>query len=94
MLSRLFFAKNKPVAAICHGPYTLISAGLLKGRHATCYWGDGVPGEMKEAGAYYEDQEVVVDGNLVTSRHPMDLPAFMPEIMRMLKGRASEYSTG
>lgn len=78
-----FFKSNKPVAAICHGPQTLISAGLLKGIHATCY--KSVAEEMKEAGALYEDKEVVVDGNLVTSRQPSDLPAFMREMMKMIR---------
>jgi protease I len=83
-IAKDFFQKNKPVLAICHGPQTLISAGLLRGRHATCY--KSVAQEMKAAGATYEDKEVVVDGNLVTSRQPSDLPAFMREIMRILKG--------
>ena len=84
-IARSFFKKNKPVAAICHGPQTLISAGLLKGRHATCYV--SVAAELKEAGAIYEDKEVVVDGNLVTSRQPSDLPAFLREMMKKLPGR-------
>jgi protease I len=83
-ICRRFFEQNKPVAAICHGPQTLISAGLLKGRHATCY--RSVAEELKEAGALYEDDEVVVDGNLVTSRQPSDLPAFMREMIKLLKG--------
>lgn len=83
-IARSFFSKNKPVAAICHGPQTLISAGLLKGRHATCY--RSVAEEMEAAGALYEDSEVVVDDNLVTSRQPSDLPAFMREMMKMIKG--------
>jgi protease I len=82
-LARFFFEKNRPVAAICHGGQTLISAGLVKGRRVTCY--KSVVPEMKEAGALYEDAEVVVDGNLVTSRQPSDLPAFMREIMKKLK---------
>jgi protease I len=81
-IARSFFARNKPVAAICHGPQILISAGLLKGRRATCYM--SVADELKEAGALYEDREVVVDGNLVTSRQPADLPAFMRETMKQL----------
>ena len=81
-IAHRFFARNRPVAAICHGPQTLISAGLIKGRHATCY--KSVAGELKEAGAIYEDSEVVVDGNLVTSRQPADLPAFMRETMKLL----------
>jgi len=79
---RHFFETDKPVSAICHGPQTLITAGLLKGRHATCY--KSVAEEMKDAGAEYEDREVVVDGNLVTSRQPSDLPAFMRETMKLL----------
>ena len=82
-IAKYFFAANKPVAAICHGGQTLISAGLVKGRHLTCY--KSVAPEMKEAGALYEDSEVVVDGTLVTSRRPSDLPAFMREIMKMLR---------
>lgn len=76
-----FFLGNKPVAAICHGPQLLVTAGVLKGRHATCY--HSVAEELKESGALYEDSEVVVDGNLVTSRQPSDLPAFMRETIRM-----------
>jgi protease I len=82
-IARRFFAADKTVAAICHGPQVLISAGLLKGKHATCY--RSVAAEMKDAGAFYEDREVVVDGNLVTSREPADLPAFMREVMKLLK---------
>lgn len=81
-IARRFFARNRPVAAICHGPQILISAGLVKGKRATCY--RTVAGELKEAGALYEDSEVVVDGNLVTSRQPDDLPAFMREMMKLL----------
>lgn len=82
-IARKFFAGNKPVAAICHGPQILISAGLLLGRRATCY--KLVADEMKEAGALYEDRPLVVDANLITSRQPADLPAFMREIMRQLR---------
>lgn len=81
-IARSFFEHNKPVAAICHGPQTLISAGLMKGRRATCY--QSVAPEMKDAGALYEDKEVVVDGNLVTSRKPSDLPSFMRETMKKI----------
>jgi len=81
-IARVFFEQGKPVGAICHGPQTLISAGLLKGRRATCY--RTVMGELRDAGAHYEDREVVVDGTLVTSRQPEDLPAFMRQLMRLL----------
>lgn len=77
-----FMRGGKPVAAICHGPQILISAGVLVGRRATCY--RSVAEELKQAGALYEDQEVVVDGKLVTSRQPADLPAFMREMVRLL----------
>lgn len=82
-IAKHFFKENKPVTAICHGPQTLITAGLLKGRHATCY--KSVAKEMKEAGVHYEDREVVVDGNLVTSRQPSDLPSFMRETMNLVR---------
>ena len=81
-IARTFFALEKPVAAICHGPQILISAGLLQGRRATCY--KSVADELKGAGALYEDREVVVDGKLVTSRQPADLPAFMRETMKQI----------
>ena len=81
-IAKSFFAQNKPVAAICHGPQILVSADLLQARRATCY--KSVADELKAAGALYEDLEVVVDGNLITSRQPADLPAFMREIMKQL----------
>ena len=84
-IARHFFERNKPVAAICHGPQILISAGLLKGRHATCY--KTVTSELKESGAIYEDREVVVDENLITSRQPSDLPSFLREIIKKIKVR-------
>jgi len=82
-IARHFFEMKKPVSAICHGPQILITAGLMAGRRATCY--KSVAKEMKNAGAIYEDKEVVVDGNLVTSRQPSDLPAFMRETMKKIK---------
>lgn len=81
-IARHFIESNKPVAAICHGPQILISAGLMKGKHATCY--RSVAPEMKNAGASYEDKEVVVDGNLITSRQPSDLPGFVRELMKKI----------
>lgn len=83
---RHFFASGKPVAAICHGPQVLISAGVLAGRTATAY--RSVAPELKAAGAHYRDAEVVVDGNLVTSRTPADLPAFLRELMKKLQATA------
>lgn len=83
-ITRLFFAKNKPVASICHGPWTLADAGVVKGRHLTSYWHDGVPESVKKAGGKWVDKEVVVDGNLVTSRWPADLPVFMREVIKLI----------
>lgn len=84
-ITKAFFAKNKPVASICHGPWTLADAGVIKGRHITSYWHDGVPEDVKKAGGIWEDKEVVVDGNLVTSRWPFDLAAFNREMIKLLK---------
>ena len=66
--------QGKLVAAICHGGWVLCSADMLKGRRATCFF--AIKDDVVHAGAKYEDAEVVVDGNLVTSRKPEDLPAF------------------
>jgi protease I len=85
-IARNFFEKNKPVASVCHGPWTLADADLVKGRCVTSYWHDGVPEALKNAGALWVDNDVVVDGNLVTSRYPPDLPAFMREVMKLISG--------
>jgi len=77
-----FFEANKPVAAICHGPLIIAGYGLAKGRRMTCYM--AVAPDLKQAGAEYVDEEVVVDGNLVTSRAWPDLPAFMREFLKLL----------
>jgi protease I len=69
-----FFDQGKPVAAICHGPWTLIEANVVKGRKVTSY--PSIQTDLKNAGANWVDQEVVVDRGLVTSRKPDDLPAF------------------
>jgi len=71
---RAFFEAGKPVAAICHGPWTLIDAGVVKGRRLTSY--ESIQTDLKNAGAQWVDEEVVVDNGLVTSRKPNDLPAF------------------
>ncbi len=71
---RAFFESGKPVAAICHGPWTLIDAGVVEGRKLTSY--ESIQMDLKNAGALWVDQEVVVDNGLVTSRKPDDLPAF------------------
>lgn len=75
-------AQNKLVAAICHGPWVLCSAGVLKGRHATSFF--AIKDDVVNAGGIWEDDEVVVDRNLVTSRKPDDLPAFCRESINVL----------
>lgn len=71
---KAFDSKKKPMAVICHAPWLLISAGLVKGRTMTSY--NTIQDDIRNAGANWVDQEVVVDGNLVTSRKPDDIPAF------------------
>ena len=80
---RQFFEEGKTVAAICHGPQVLVSAGVITGKKVTCY--RTIAKEVLAAGGNYRDQEVVVDGNLITSRQPADLPDFMREIMKKCK---------
>jgi protease I len=71
---RSFFEEGKPVGAICHGPWTLIDAGVVKGRKVTSY--ETIQTDLENAGASWVDEEVVVDNGLVTSRNPDDIPAF------------------
>jgi len=71
---RSFFDQGKPVAAICHGPWILVEADVVNGRKVTSY--TSIQTDLKNAGANWVDQEVVVDQGLVTSRKPDDLPAF------------------
>jgi protease I len=77
------FHTGKLVAAICHGGWVLVSADILKGKKATAFF--AIKDDMVNAGADYIDQEVVVDGNLITSRIPSDLPAFCKAIVAFLK---------
>jgi protease I len=74
-----FFAAGKPVAAICHGPWTLIDAGVVDGRRVTSY--HTLETDLRNAGATWVDEEVVVDQGLVTSRNPDDLPAFNAKLV-------------
>ncbi len=71
---RMFFDADKPVAAICHGPWTIIEAGAARGRKIASW--PSLKTDLRNAGAEWLDQEVVVDRNLVSSRKPDDLPAF------------------
>jgi len=77
-----FFTSNKPVFAICHAPQLLITAQVLKGRHLTGWM--SIVQDIKNAGAEYVDEDVVVDSNLVSSRKPADIPAFIRETLAML----------
>ena len=81
--TRDFFEQKKPVAAICHGPWTLISAGVVKGRTMTSY--HTLKDDLQNAGANWVDQEVVVDEGLVSSRNPKDLPAFCSKLIEEIK---------
>lgn len=76
-------AAGKPVAAICHGPWLLCSTNALKGKKATCFF--SIKDDLTNAGAEYVDAEVVVDGNLITSRKPDDLPAFVVAVLKALE---------
>ncbi|MCC2655670.1 MAG: glutamine amidotransferase [Panacagrimonas sp.] len=76
---KAFFDAKKPVAAICHGPWTLIDAGVVKGRRMTSW--PSLQTDLRNAGADWVDEEVVVDQGLVTSRKPDDLPAFNAKML-------------
>jgi len=77
---RDFVTSGKPVAAICHGPWTLVEAGVVAGRRLTSY--PSIRTDLRNAGARVVDEEVVVDGNLITSRSPSDLAAFCSTIVK------------
>ena len=81
-------AQGKLVASICHGLWVLCSSDMLKGRRATCFF--AIKDDIVNAGAHYEDAEVVVDRNLVTSRKPDDLPAFCRAAMRVVSGAPAD----
>ncbi len=80
---RDFFKQGKPVAAICHAPWVLISAGVVDGRKMTSY--HSIKDDLKNAGALWEDSEVVVDQGLVTSRSPKDLDAYNSKVIEEIK---------
>ncbi|MEO3386973.1 type 1 glutamine amidotransferase domain-containing protein [Mesorhizobium sp. CAU 1741] len=84
---REFHASGKPVAAICHAPWLLIEAGLMRGRRATSY--HSIHTDMENAGAIWEDKPCVRDGNMITSRKPDDLGAFVKAIIDAVEENAS-----
>jgi protease I len=85
---RDFVNSGKPVAAICHGPWTLVEAGVVADRTLTSY--PSIRTDLRNAGARVVDEEVVVDRNLVTSRSPSDLPAFCAAVIQSLKQAAAD----
>lgn len=80
-----FASEGKPMAVICHAPWELISAGVARGRTLTSYY--TIQDDLRNAGANWVDKEVVVDGNLVTSRKPDDIPAFNREMINLFASR-------
>ncbi|EEF24429.1 protease C56, putative [Ricinus communis] len=81
---REFARENKPIAAICHGPWTLIDAGVAQGKRMTSW--PSLKQDLSNAGAQWVDEQVVVDGKLVTSRKPDDIPAFNKALLKELSG--------
>lgn len=77
------FDSGKLVASICHAGWVLVSAGILKGKKATCF--SAIKDDIINAGAEYTDKDVVIDDNLITSRNPYDLPVFCAEIVKFLQ---------
>jgi protease I len=82
-LTRRIYEANKPVAAICHAGWMLAEADIIRGRTVTSY--PSIKTDLTNAGARWVDQEVVEDGNLITSRMPDDLPAFCDALLRQIK---------
>jgi protease I len=84
-LVREIFENGGIVASICHGPWVLISTNIMKGKKTTGF--NSIKDDLINAGAIYLDKEVVVDNNLITSRTPQDLPAFLPAIIAALQNK-------
>ncbi len=84
---RRMYGSGKLVASLCHGPWVLASAGIVRGKKIASW--PSLRDDMINAGARWIDQDVVIDGNIITSRSPDDLPAFMREVTQALSGRAA-----
>jgi len=90
--TRHFFREGKPVAAICHGPWVLIDAGVVRGRTLTSW--PAIKNDVKNAGGKWVNEEVVVDNGLVTSRKPDDIPAFNKKMIEeFCEGRHEAMAT-
>ena len=83
-LVKYFAAADKPIASICHGPWLLVEADVMRGRRATAWY--SIRTDLKNAGSTVVDEDVVVDGNIITSRMPSDIPAFTKAIVTALAG--------
>ena len=80
---REFSESGKPMAVICHGPWMLVEADVVRDRKLTSFW--SIKTDVKNAGGNWVDEEVVVDGNLVTSRNPDDIPAFNEKLLELVE---------
>ncbi len=89
---RSFGEEGKPIAAICHGPWTLIDAGVAESKHMTSW--PTLKNDLRNAGAEWTDEEVVVDGKLITSRKPDDIPAFNEALLKELSVTAAMADSG
>lgn len=86
-----FVAAGKPVAAICHGPWLLVEADVVRGKTVTCY--KSIRTDLRNAGGKVVDEEVATDGNIITSRKPDDVPAFTEALMKALQEQQARLET-
>lgn len=88
---KAFFEQQKPVAAICHGPWTLIEADAVNGRKVTSW--PSLKTDLNNAGANWVDEEAVIDGNLITSRNPHDIPAFVNAAISLFSSQKAKLQS-
>lgn len=88
---KAFFEADKPVAAICHGPWTLIEADVVQGHQVTSW--SSLKTDLINAGANWVDEEVVVDRNLITSRNPQDIPAFIDAAISLFSSKTAKLQS-